>query len=78
MNVDHAATVLDAWADAIRGDWRDIDGRSCKAQLQEISMYLRGEQDELSFPDVGVCVKGGSPHWADGYSWFHEGEECNW
>lgn len=62
---ERAAYVLDAWADAIRGDWSTIDGRGCKASLNQISAYLRGTRDGLTFDDVGVCQCDGSvgTHW---------------
>ncbi|KKK67580.1 hypothetical protein LCGC14_2952660 [marine sediment metagenome] len=66
-----AAEVLDAWGEAIRGDWSDIDGRSCRAQLDEVSAYLRGVRAELTLSDVNVCDEGdGSPHWL-GNGWDH-------
>ena len=65
-----AAAVLEAWGSAIRGDWSEIDGRSCKAQLAEISAYLRGETDVLTAGLVGVCYcdqgysdTEATPHW---------------
>ena len=69
----HAASVLDNWASALRGNWADIDGRSCRAQLDEIAAYLRGNRDTLTNQDVGVCMIG-SPHWDEGkFPWLHEG-----
>ncbi len=67
-----AAIVLDAWAEAIRMDWGTIDGRTCRAQLGDVSKYLRGEKDTLSFDDVGVCRCNGTTHW-HGDLW---GEMC--
>lgn len=67
-----AAVVIDAWAEAIRGDWGTIDGRTCRAQLADVSKYLRGEKDTLSFDDVGVCRCDGTTHW-HGDLW---GEMC--
>ena len=62
-----AADILDVWAEAIRGDWGSIDGRSCRYQLNKISGYLRGPQGNLDATDVGVCTIEG-PHWiGDGY-----------
>ena len=75
---EKAADVLDAWGTAIRMNWGDIDGRSCKRQLQEISAYLRGERDSLALEDVGVCVDGErrTPHWSGDGEWYgyHEGK----
>ncbi len=66
-----AATVLDAWGQAIRGDWGSIDGRSSRAQLAEVSAYLRGARPDLTLHDVDVCDGGDhSPHW------LGEGYEC--
>ncbi len=59
----HAAMLLDDWADAIRGDWGTIDGRTCRAQLWCITNYLRGERETLTAVDIGICLKGGTPHW---------------
>ena len=73
----HAATILNGWADAIRGDWSSIDGRSCREQLWEITRYLTGGQDALTFEDVGICVKGKyGGHWF-GNSYDHNCEEAN-
>ena len=59
-----AAKVLDAWGSAIRGNWGDIDGRSCQSELWLISAFLEGRRDTLTPADVGVCVEGDySPHW---------------
>lgn len=58
-----AAVVLDAWADAIRGDWGTIDGRACRDELNAISEFLRGSTDSLTFTDVGVCRCNGFTHW---------------
>jgi len=69
--VETAASVLDAWGEAIRGDWGGVDGRSCRAQLGAISSYLRGESDSLYPRDVGVCMVDG-PHWF----WNGFGHEC--
>jgi hypothetical protein len=60
---ERAATLLDAWGEAIRGDWSSIDGRACRMELDAISAYLREELDTLSFNDIGV-VKG-----KFGYEW---------
>jgi len=61
---NHAARVLDEWATAIRGDWGSIDGRTCRDQLGRVSAYLRGERDELTLSDVGVCAGGEfGAHW---------------
>ncbi len=67
---DTAANVLQAWAEAIRGSWGDIDGRSCKAELEQIVDYLRGEKDDLTFKDVGVCNGGGKGHWPGWDGWY--------
>ena len=70
---EHAADILDKWADAIRGDWGSIDGRSCRLQLNEISTFLRGEQEGLALVDVGVCDRGKyGAHWADDFNDDHE------
>ena len=67
-----AASVLDAWGQAIRGDWGSIDGRSCRDELYAISSYLRGDGDSLQPKDVGVCMIDDGPHWfGNGY-----GHEC--
>ncbi len=59
-----AASVLDNWATAIRGDWASIDGRACRTELGDISAFLRGETDTLTPEDVGVCMKGDfGAHW---------------
>lgn len=68
-----AASVLDNWATAIRGDWSSIDGRTCRDELGDISAFLRGETDTLTSEDVGVCTKGEfGAHWDD-----HFMEECD-
>ena len=67
---EHAAAILDKWGHAIRGDWRSIDGRQCRTELDEISAYLRGKKETLTAADVGVCEYGGSPHWY-GEGWGH-------
>ena len=70
---ERAAEVLDAWGEAIRSDWNDIDGRSCKEELATISAYLRGEIETLRFDDVGVCrCDGPFAHW-HGNGW---GTKC--
>lgn len=59
----HAAEILDMWAEALRGDWSNIDGRQSSQELSAISAYLRGERQTLTPADVGICVLGGTPHW---------------
>lgn len=65
--IEHAANILDAWGQAIRNDWSSIDGRSCRAQLWEISAYLRGERDTLTYADVDVCPNGHWLEWCSDY-----------
>ena len=69
---ERAAYVLDAWAEAIRGDWGSIDGRTCRFELNEVSRFLRGQKDTLTFDDVGVCRCDGTTHWF-GELW---GQKC--
>ncbi len=45
-----------------------IDGRSCRAQLAEVSTYLIGARDTLTLEDVNVCDKG-----TDGVHWYGNG-----
>ena len=67
--LEHGLKVLDAWANAIRGDWGSIDGRQSQSELWAIGGYLSGERETLTFGDAGVCKDG---HWID----HCEPEEC--
>jgi hypothetical protein len=61
-----ATTVLREWAQAIRGAWGDIDGRSCKDELTAIADWI---DTPKTAPDitvmrqtVGICLDGNG-HW---------------
>jgi len=70
--IEVAAKTLDAWGEAIRGNWGDVDGRSSRAQLSRVSAFLRGDRDQLTLLDVDVCDEGeGSPHWVS-MGWDHK------
>ena len=68
--IANAVMLIDAWADAIRGDWGSIDGRSSRSQLWEISSYLRGSKEKLTADDIGICLEGGA-------HWFYNGFDHN-
>lgn len=63
MNV---ADLLDEYAEALRGDWGSIDGRSERMKLQELAERFRehGNEDLTQEHvtryrlDLNVCVKG--------------------
>jgi hypothetical protein len=63
-----AARILDNYADALRGDWGSIDGRSERRALNELTTFMRGDTDICDEADLGVCVKG--PY---GAHWFNNG-----
>jgi len=60
-----AARLLDTWAQAVRGSWgSDFDGRTARDQLGELSKYLRGEREQITPFDIGVCSEGDvDAHW---------------
>lgn len=66
------ADLLDEYAQALRGSWGDIDGRSGQISLNCLSAMIRefgnapltdSEVARLRY-DLGVCPHGGS-HWTD-------------
>lgn len=58
-------TVMQEWAQAIRGDWVSIDGRSIRSQVDEFVQQLR-EPSERSLEEwrvrLGICTDG-QGHW---------------
>ena len=66
-NVKIISTVLDEWAQAIRGDWGSIDGRTCRSELQNLSSYLFVDEPlEVEYVryTAGICVEG-KGHWLE-------------
>lgn len=72
--------VLREWADAIRGDWGSIDGRSVRADMNLMAdTLLAANHDSGSQVTVralrqtmGVCAVGGG-HW----EWYcNDGRDC--
>lgn len=67
-----AADLLDEYAQALRGSWGGIDGRSERAALNCLSSAIREHgnapltdaQVARLREDLGVCLHGGS-HWTD-------------
>lgn len=77
--------ILNEWGEAIRGDWGSIDGRSCRAQLENLSDWINEHGNEPLTEEesihlrgrVNICTRGGC-HWGDWHeSWMncYEGEE---
>lgn len=65
-------TVLKAmqeYAEAVRGDWSDFDGRSNRFILESFVSALRGGPESVRTldewrADLGVCLYGGG-HWTE-------------
>ena len=73
-NVEIVGKVLHEWAEAIRADWGNIDGRSCRQELFSLEDALFIEEP-LVIEDVrywaGICPEG-KEHW----SWFCRDKGC--
>jgi len=66
-NVKIISTVLDEWAQAIRGDWGSIDGRTCRSELQNLSSFLMAEEPldiEYLRWNAEICPEG-KGHWLE-------------
>ncbi len=59
MNAEAVQRALRAWAQAIRGDWGTIDGRTCRGQLQDLAAFLDADAEPVRWEDAcraaGVC-----------------------
>ena len=66
--------AMQEWANAIRGDWSEVDGRSVLGEVEEWIAALEGAEPcasrtiEQWRTSMGVCPDGGG-HW--GGSWGH-------
>ena len=66
------ADLLDEYAQALRGAWGGIDGRSEKAKLADLSALIRTQGAEpldeqqitTARDNLGICPTGGG-HWTD-------------
>lgn len=72
-----AATFVERYGQAVRGDWSALDGRSVRDAMDEVAAFLRGERDDLSLSNWYVCEEGAVGHWLpDSYhgycSLYHE------
>ena len=64
-NVATVQRVLGEWAQAIRGDWGSIDGRTCRDQLDDLAEALTSDTKtdiKQLRDDSGICPHGGG-HW---------------
>ena len=64
--------ILDEYAQAIRGSWGDIDGRSMKLEINEVTDWIRenGITDLTEFEvkkwryRLDICISG-EGHWTE-------------
>ena len=67
MNLNEVAQCLREYADALRGDWGSIDGRSEKASLNDLADAILAPESKTVTrlrEDLGVCARGDG-HWLD-------------
>lgn len=69
-SVNIGLQVLQEWANALRGDWGSIDGRSSRYQIEEIIAVIQCVTPDDTFQKrllvarsaANVCLSGGG-HW---------------
>ena len=74
--------ILDEYAQAIRGSWGDIDGRSMKLQINEVTDWIRenGITDLTEFEvkkwryRLNICISG-EGHWTEFCDYDEDCEE---
>lgn len=58
-NREAVSRALRAWAQAIRGDWDSIDGRTCRDELERLADFLTDDAPEVTYEyaawEAGVC-----------------------
>lgn len=73
--------AMQEWADAIRGDWSDVDGRSVRAQVEEWIAAIEGAAPYAEWTieqwrtSMGVCPDGGG-HWEGRWGHCETDEGC--
>lgn len=69
--------AMTEYADAIRGDWSDFDGRTEKLHILDWVDDLRVPKPDRDInwyrQDLGICTAGGG-HWCG--AWGHCNESC--
>jgi hypothetical protein len=73
--IEALTQAMQEWANAIRGDWSDVDGRSVRVEIEEwISALNGGPESERTIErwrdSMGVCPKG-EGHWLHHCEWIH-------
>ena len=66
-NLEAVAQVMIEWGASIRGDWSNIDGRTCRDELESLAGYLQSDI-KCDIRNIrynsGICLDGNG-HWRE-------------